>query len=678
MPSQKLTCPSGHSWEHTAEGELPADLSEICPTCTAARQETVHPQSKGPLAAAAPASLSSLRLGQVLAGFEIIEELSRGGMGIIYKARQQGLNRLVALKVVSPERLGQADTVRRFQREVQAAALLSHPNIVTVFATDLTGPWPYLAMEYVPGIDLFRLVKQGGPLSIADACFYILQAAQGLQHAFEQGLVHRDIKPANLMITPSPLAAPATAKPRVKILDFGLARVQMDMESGEKVASNLTLAGQLLGTPDYMAPEQAEDPRNADIRADLFSLGGTFYFLLTGEVPFPTPSLMQKLGRLLTQPAPSAAARRPDVPSDLDALIRKLMARDPADRFQTPAELIEALEAFQSRPRRTSHLASQPAPAVEPPARPAPTPAPLPPSLPPPSQSQVRAHANGVQSLAISGDGRLLLSGGLDETLRLWDPSRLRETRCLTGDVGPVEQVCLAPSAKWVASCSMRLMKKDMVVQLWDLATGSERRRLRGHTDSVICVAIAPDGRGVAAGGADRTVRLWVLDQPAVKALCLQGHTDTVRSVVFLPEGTSLLSGSLDGTIRLWDAKTGALKGTVNGQVGRISALAFGGPSKRVAIAGEALQVRRSDGSFTPLLGHEGSVLCVAFSADGRLLVSGGSDGTVRLWRTEDGEELACFRGHTGKVNAVVLSPDARAAYSGGADGMLRCWPPPT
>src|SRR5262249_29893146 len=138
------------------------------------------------------------------AGFEVLEELNRGGMGLIYKARQLGLNRLVALKVISAERVGLADALKRFQREVQAAALLSHPNIVTVFHTDLTGPAPFLAMEFVPGIDLFRLVRRAGPLSVMDACAYIKQAALGLQHAFENGLVHRDIKPANLMVTPSP------------------------------------------------------------------------------------------------------------------------------------------------------------------------------------------------------------------------------------------------------------------------------------------------------------------------------------------------------------------------------------------------------------------------------------------------------------------------------------------
>src|SRR5262245_56747734 len=418
MASQKLTCPCGHSWEHPAEGELRADLREICPSCTLARQDTTPPQPReGPIAPA-PAAVPSLQPGQVMAGFVILEEVSRGGMGVIYKARQQGLNRLVALKVISPERLGHTDTLRRFQREVQAAALLSHPNIVTVFATDLTGPWPYLAMEYVSGVDLFRLVKQSGPLAFATACGYIQQTAQGLQHAFEQGLVHRDIKPANLMVTlSSPNAATSSAKikQRIKILDFGLARVVTDAESGEKLGGSLTQAGQLLGTPDYMAPEQADDPRKVDIRSDLFSLGGTFYFLVTGESPYPGTSLMQKLRRLLTEPTPSAAALRPDIPADLDELIRKLMAREPADRFQTPAELIEALDEFL-RKGKVSRPTPPPAAAAPPPTQPAP-PAPAPASSP--SQIVSRAHANGVQSISLSGDGRVLLSGGLDETLRV-------------------------------------------------------------------------------------------------------------------------------------------------------------------------------------------------------------------------------------------------------------------
>ena len=670
MSKQTLTCACGHRWVHTAPGTLPANLREICPVCTLADHGTLIPTpAAGPDTCIPGVLPHGLTFGEAVAGFEILEEINRGGMGVIYKARQLGLNRIVALKVISPERLGHAETLHRFQREVQAAALLSHPNIVTVYHTDLQGPRPYLAMEYVAGIDLHRLVKQAGPLPIADACAYTLQAAHGLQHAFEQGLVHRDIKPANLIVTPSPLdsvagAAPRT--PRVKILDLGLARVT-DSDSGIE-ANNLTRVGEFLGTPDYIAPEQAEDARKADTRSDLYSLGGTLYFLLTGQAPFPGATLMQRLRRQLTEPPPSPAARRPEVSAELDAVVRLLMAADPADRFQTPAELAEVLEAIQrGAPLAASGRIAATAP-VAPSARlAADTPSASAPVV------QVLAHAGGVRGLCVSGDGLQVLSGGQDETLRLWESGRLREVRCVAGDVGPVEGVCLAPNGKWAASCSLRLFQQEIGVQLWDLASGSQRRRLRGPTDTVRCVAIAPDGRRVAAGSADRTVRVWALEQPGAAALCLKGHTDLVSGVLFLPAGDGLLSASHDGTVRQWDARTGAAKGTVNAQVGKVLGVAFS--SKRIAVAGDGLKVRQVDGSFTALIGHAGPVLSVALSPDGRLVLSGGSDGTVRLWRVVDGEELHCFRGHTDKVYAVAFGADGKAAFSGGADGTLRRWP---
>jgi WD40 repeat protein len=657
MSKQTLTCARGHSWEHSGAGPLPTDLSTICPACTAAGQETQHqPASGEPAAEGAP----QLPPGSALAGFEILEEISRGGMGVIYKARQQGLNRLVALKVIAPGHLGHPDALNRFRREVQAAALLSHPNIVTVYATDLDGPRPYLAMEYVAGIDLFRLVERAGPLPVADACFYARQASLGLQHAHEQGLVHRDIKPANLMVTPSPLDPPTTQSrtPRVKILDLGLALVTA---AGGGRAGGLTRTGEFLGTPDYIAPEQAEDAHAADIRSDLYSLGCTLYFLLTGDVAFPSANLVQKLRRQLTEPPPSVAAKRADVPAELDAVVKRLMARDPADRFQTPAEAAAALEAVLRRPES----AAPPAPAA---GRPA-----------PPTQAavrQVNAHAGGVQALCVGADGRLLVSGGLDETIRVWDAAALRETRCVDEDVGPVEGLCLAPGGKWLASCSLRLFRKDLVVQLWDLASGRERRRLRGHDNRIFCVAVSADGRRLASGGADRTVRLWALDQAGSPSLALEGHTDQVSSVTFLPGG-DVLSGAHDGTVRLWDGKTGAAKGTLQAEIGRVTAVAFDRAGKRVAIAGEALRVRRPDGSFLECRGHQGSVLCLACSADGRLLASGGADGSVRVWRVADGEEVHCLRGHADKVRSVAFGPDARVVFSGGADGTIRRWPLP-
>src|SRR5262249_3855293 len=152
-------------------------------------------------------------------------------------------------------------------------------------------------------------------------------------------------------------------------------------------------------------------------------------------------------------------------------------------------------------------------------------------------------------------------------------------------------------NGKWAASCSLRLFREDMVVQLWELAGGTQRRRLKGHTDMVVCVAVAPDGRRVAAGSADQTAHVWAVDQQGSPSVSLNGHTGTVSSVAFLSGGDGLLTGSHDGTVRLWDARTGAARGVVNGHVGKVEAVAFGGPSKRLAVAGEGLQLRQADGS---------------------------------------------------------------------------------
>ena len=670
MPPSRLICPCGHTWEHPGEGSIPADLREICPVCSpvidADGQTKVAPPP-GQEPDTQPGFI--LGPGKVLADFELLGEINRGGMGVIYKARQKGLDRIVAIKVIAPNRLANREARRRFKQEVVTAARLNHPNIVTVYQTDLDGPIPYLAMEFVSGIDLSRLVKMAGPLSPHDACYYISQAAQGLQHAFEAGLVHRDIKPANLMVTPSPLDAEAgkTGKvPRVKILDMGLARVvtESDAEPGE-----LTRDGIFLGTPDYVAPEQAEDARTSDIRADIYSLGSSLYFMLTGEIPFPGASIVQKLRKQLSDVPPSPRAKREEVSPALDALVRRMMARSPLERPQTPAELIELIDLVVRG--GTLPASTTPGVALAFPLSGSAAHTPFPGR--PHGSASVKAHDGGIHSVAVTPDGKSVLTGGNDNSIRLWSAQKLKETRSFHGDIGALEHLALAPNGKWAASCSSRLTVSDMRVQLWDLASGTEHGRgLKGASDNYRTAAISPDGKRLAAGNSDRTVWVWSFESAGMKPLRLKGHTAPVTGVAFARNADSLLSASEDGTVRQWDLATGVEKGSLNASVGPIRCLAFGG--KSVAVAGKFLAVRRKTASFSRFNGHDGPVLCVAFSPDGKLLASGGADGTIRVWQVGDGVELACLEGHAKPVGSVAFGPDGGVLFSGGEDGTLRRW----
>jgi CheY-like chemotaxis protein len=293
----------------------------------------------------------------VLAGYEILEELGQGGMGVVYKARHERMNRVVALKLIDKHHLADPDSIHLFYREIEAAAQLSHPNIVLAYDAGQYNETHYFAMEYIEGIDLDSLLEQHGPLPVEEACHCIRQAALGLQHAFERGLVHRDIKPSNLLASwppgtsaasaargrvPEGLQAPLT-KATIKILDLGLALLHRPTDVSEAAAA-LTRENRVVGTADYMAPEQWMNAHKVDIRADLYSLGCTFYHLLTGQVPFPSQEPMEKmLKHHLDEPVPLEQLR-PGITPKVVAIVRKLMTKKPELRYQQPAELADALD----------------------------------------------------------------------------------------------------------------------------------------------------------------------------------------------------------------------------------------------------------------------------------------------------------------------------------------------
>jgi WD40 repeat protein/serine/threonine protein kinase len=729
----------------------------------------------------------------VLGQYVLLERLGEGGMGQVFKARHQRLERTVALKVIRKDRLSHPDAIHRFQREARAAARLSHPNIVTIYDADEVGGTHFLAMEYVEGTDLSQLVRKRGPLSVALACDYIRQAALGLQHAHEQGMVHRDIKPANLFLT---------AMGVVKILDMGLARLQ---EIGEDPGQNteaMTQEGAVMGTPDFIAPEQAVDSHTADIRADLYSLGCTLYYLMAGKVPFSGGTLGQKIAKHLARDPRRIEELRPDVPPAVAVIVRKLMAKQPERRYQKPAELAAALAAFAGRagPSASSGASETVAYTAGVEAEKntfgiSMTVAPQPPTgtypqatvyRPPPSRLKKhwrRAAAAGGLLLAVVlglivfgfGKGKDKPGGDAGWPLDNLEPAEISGVRefdwppkglvlVLGGHRGrhwgPVRSVAYSPNGKLVASAG-----DDHLICVWDAETLKERVLLRGHTDAVLCLTFTPDSKRLLSGSADKTVRLWDI-KGRKKLLKLEGHTNPVTCVAVSVDGTRALSGAggpFDHTVRLWDltgkgrevvackghsggvhavafaATTGTLlscsrdrtlrrwnpqKGIEIGRttfdqvahgalcqlgmafsqngghlvLGRDNAVVIWDVEKdkaftyaslagdhRVVTVGDKMRWYAVWGSELKVIGlqppterrfsgHQGAVTSMAFSPDAKRLISGGVDGTVRLWDIESGKEVMPRPGHTTAVQSVALSKDGRYVLTGGADQTVRLW----
>lgn len=325
----------------------PADNLTALLRCAHRRRNELEQDTAPPTGAVATVGLDGAGTGEITEAvppelarherYRVVRLLGAGGMGAVYVAEHRAMQRTVALKVINRAATSSAAAIERFRCEVRAAARLSHPNIVTTHDAEDAGATHFLVMEYVEGVTLNRLVKERGPLPIAEACDTIRQAALGLQHAHERGMVHRDIKPDNLI---------RCADGRVKILDFGLAMLTAE-------GDNVTAPSTVVGTPDYMAPEQADNPRTTDIRADVYSLGGTLYFLLTGQPPYPGATPLSKIQAHREQPPPDVRRARPDTPLALAAVLERLLGKKPEDRYPSPAEVVRALAPFTQPPRRS-------------------------------------------------------------------------------------------------------------------------------------------------------------------------------------------------------------------------------------------------------------------------------------------------------------------------------------
>jgi len=272
----------------------------------------------------------------LLGSYVLQQPLGEGGMGQVFRALNWKLGTLAAVKVIRRQRAEDPSAVERFLREVRAMGAIRHPNVVHALDADLDNGRLYCVMEYVPCMDLANLLNERGALPIELACRYAAQLAEGLRHISSHGLVHRDVKPANVLVTEDGST--------VKLLDLGLAR--FEHPDWEAAASDLTQVGMMIGTPDYVSPEQIRDSRRADIRSDLYSLGCTFYHMLAGQAPFANAAIIDKLYlHQASEPVPVEQLRS-DVPPTVAAVVRQLMAKKPRDRYQDPSEVAATLRPY--------------------------------------------------------------------------------------------------------------------------------------------------------------------------------------------------------------------------------------------------------------------------------------------------------------------------------------------
>jgi serine/threonine protein kinase len=284
-----------------------------------------------------PTGNQPLKSGTEIGSYTILQLIGQGGMGSVYQAEHRLMRRKVALKVITASNLEHPGALARFHREALAVARLEHPNIVTAHDADQFGDVHFLVMQYVEGDDLATTVRKHGPLTVDVAMRCLMQAARGLEYAHQEGVVHRDIKPSNLMVARNGV---------VKILDMGLARLEQTLAEGASGDRNLTQAGNIMGTIDYMAPEQALDAKEADQRADIYSLGCTFYYLLTGQKMYSGDTTLKRIMAHRVSPNPTLCAAREDVPAWLEPIFQKMIAKNVADRYQSMTELLTDMAPY--------------------------------------------------------------------------------------------------------------------------------------------------------------------------------------------------------------------------------------------------------------------------------------------------------------------------------------------
>lgn len=662
----------------------------------------------------------------LLGDYRILRELGRGGMGIVYEAEQISLGRRVALKILPFAPLMDPRQLQRFQNEARAVATLEHPNIVTVYGVGTERGVHYYAMRYIDGHNLAQIIDRlrqhertpvsgsstskihsdatpnaqsaladllnthapADPAYLAAVVRIGIETAEALDYAHERGIVHRDVKPSNLMLDQTG---------RLWVTDFGLARIEAD--------PTLSMSGGVLGTLRYMSPEQALGKRGlVDHRSDIYSLGTTLYELLTLTPIFPEATRETLPSRIATDEPRPPRHLNPQIPSDLETILLKAMAKNAADRYATAGEFAEDLKRFvEARPilarpvgRATRFL----------------------------KWTRRRPAVAGLLAVCLVATVSLLvgswwhtftLQGALDvaEKSRAEAERQRRATldqeavasereervRCYlyASDMKQAfaawNSFHLGESLELLSRHRPKPQEKDLRgfawYYLWRLCH-SERLTLRGHSGDVSAVAFSPDGRRLATVSFDGTAKLWDAVTGKELATFLNGHKKELNAVAFSPDGKTLATGGDDGEVRLWDVESRQQRALLLGHKDDVHAVAFSPDGKTLASGGEDQVVRMWDVATgkerTTLRGHHGRIRALAYSPDGTKLATAGGDADAKIWNLATGRVETTFTRHRWSdglhdqliVVSIAFSHDGKLVASGGEDHAVRIWDPIT
>ncbi len=638
-------------------------------------------------------------------GYELLREIARGGMGVVYRAQQHRPSRVVALKRIHGG-IASGAALARFKLEAEAVATLDHPHIVPIYEVGVLDEQPFFSMKLIEGENLTvwlsrasALAPSSRPARIRQGVEMLITVARAVQHAHQRGILHRDLKPGNILLD---------EEGRPYVTDFGLAkRLGPGNRSASEGPSDVTLSGTIVGTPGYMAPEQAAARKDLTTAVDVYSLGAILFEVLTGRPPFIGDNPLEVLLQATEKEPPRPRSLCSHVDRDLEAVCLRCLEKDPSRRLVSALALAEDLERWHAgkpvhtRPASSGErawrwLRAHPAIAVL-------------------SGLLVLFAAAGVVGVALAWRQEMKTrqtAQALSATLALREGWRLGEQ----GEVGPamlwmtralqlapaeeegLRRVARANLAAWLSRLhplhdvwqaeqpidllafgeggGLALAVHGNTVQQLDALTGQEVGPALPHPRPVRALAISPDGQTIATASEDGIVRLW--DRQTGKVRARRFRVPHVLALAWSRDSQLLAAGARDGTVRVWRADSGAAVGKPIRHGGRVLALAFSPGGRRLAVGGADSNARvwelASGAPVSPPLRHEDDVGAVAFSPDGRSVLTGSDDHTARLWSARDGKLLVPRLEHQDYVRAVAFSPDGRSLATGSFDRTVALW----